>query len=85
MIQMVFKKVDGRKCVLLGLDDVNVQRLTSDQPIKVDGKVLELDFDILIAHGKTQKDLITQLREVGFSIPDVGEPTPNNPVVVRNT
>lgn len=61
---------DGRRTVILGVDDRNVMRLCSGQPIRVDGRDMGLDVDILILHGPTYEDILAGLRKAGCEIPE---------------
>jgi hypothetical protein len=60
---------DGRRTLILGLDNRNVALLTSSRPIKIHGEEMGLDVDILIAHGPTLAELLNEMRDAGFEIP----------------
>jgi hypothetical protein len=60
---------NGRRTLILGLDDRNVQRLTTNQPLIVQGEEMGLDIDIYIAHAPSYGELFAQMRAAGFTIP----------------
>jgi hypothetical protein len=62
---------NGRRMLFLGVDDENVVRLVSNEPIRVSGEDFGVDFDILIVHGKTYARLFSDMRAAGFEIPNV--------------
>lgn len=73
MIRAVHIRPDGRKLLILGLDQTNVERLKSGQPVLVEGGLMGLDvpIDVAIMYGETLDNVAKDLREMGFSsIPD---------------
>lgn len=83
MIRAMKKLDGGRRLIVLGVDDENVRRLTSNDPIMVDGASVGMpDVRILIVHGRTLKDAGKALEEIGFEMPEIpdGQP-PRAPVV----
>lgn len=77
MIRALTTQKDGRKMLILGVDRINIERLTSKQPIIVRGGQfgMDLPMDVLIMFGETLDDVAAELRQNGFeSVPD---PLPN--------
>jgi hypothetical protein len=60
---------NGRRMLFLGVDNQNVVRLVSNEPIRVNGEDFGLDFDILLVHGVTYAKLLSEMRAAGFEIP----------------
>lgn len=83
MIRAVATKKDGRKLLILGVDRTNIERLTSKQPIMVQGNQFGLDLpvDILIMFGETLDDVATELRQSGVGpVPNpLPDPEKNDP------
>ncbi len=48
---MIKARIENR--ILLGIDEENVKRLKEGKPILVKGKYLAIEYDIIIAYGKT--------------------------------
>lgn len=71
MIRAVARKKNGRTLLVLGVDDVNVKHLTSNEPIHVEGAPLGIDVDVLIMHGTTLRDVIRQLKDAGVELPEI--------------
>ena len=40
-----------------GLSEENIHKLREGMPIKIDGKTIGLNLDIIILYGKTEKDI----------------------------
>jgi hypothetical protein len=56
MIRAVATKADGTKLLILGVDDENVKRLTSGQPIHVEGADVGIPgVDVVVMHGHTMQ------------------------------
>jgi hypothetical protein len=83
MIYAIATGKDGRKILLLGVDDRNIERLTSGKPLHADGGLVGLPIDVVLLHGKTYQDVIEQIRKAGFDIPDYpGDPPVDAPQVI---
>lgn len=55
--------INGRRTVMLGLSATNVERLRADQPIRIRGGTIGLDFDIVIDGGRgTEEQLLERWR-----------------------
>lgn len=70
MIRAVVTRSNGRRVLVLGIDDVNVKRLTEGQPIHVDGLLEGLNFEVIILYGSTLQDIVEDLRKTGLEVPD---------------
>ena len=73
MIRAVLTQANGRKMLILGVDDENIRRLTSGQPVRVLGETVDLELDVVIWHEHTTSEIIDSLRELGFAVPPVPE------------
>lgn len=69
MIRMTGRLANGIPFLLLGVDDENIKRLTSGQPIRCAGHTVGIDGDVLIVHGKTLDDVKDTLAKAGIPIP----------------
>ncbi len=72
MIRAVLTQNNGRKMLILGIDDENVRRLTSGQPIHVKGATVDLEVDVAIWHEHTLDEIVEKFREFGFDVPAGG-------------
>lgn len=63
-------EVNGRPMMLLGLSGENVTRLAAGEPIAFDGDQLGYAGKVVIVYGKTEDDIVAQLREHGLVPPD---------------
>lgn len=66
-----------QQLVVLGLSDINIQRLTNDKPVFVRGEELKIEHDIVIVHGRTEQDIVKSLTLLGIIPPGA---TPSSPV-----
>lgn len=60
---------NDRPVILLGIDERNVEGLKKGLPIKLDGKLLELDVDIIISYGARLQDIVDELAHAGVDVP----------------
>jgi len=54
-------KLKFKNKIILGLDKVNIKRLTEGQPIHIKARELKLEDDIFIVYGATLKDIAKEL------------------------
>lgn len=78
MIRFGGRTEDGRKLIGLALGRKNVEKLTSGQPIYVDGKTVGVpEVVIIIASAETSEEVMLELtraaQETGCSISDLDE------------
>ena len=85
MIRAVKKMADGSVLLLLGVDDGNIERLTSGQPIHVEGASVGIPgVNVAIMHGHTLQDIMDELKANGVDLPVDRLPivTPGHPIVL---
>jgi hypothetical protein len=63
MLKGVANLDNGRKLVIIGLSDKNIRLLQENKPIPILGTEMDVEFDILVFAGSTEKDLLDKLRE----------------------
>ena len=64
MIKMGGTTTKGRKFVILGLSDMNMQRLREKKPIVVHGEEINADTDIYICWGETEELLTKEFAQL---------------------
>lgn len=87
MIRAVKRMNDGSILLLLGVDDTNIARLTSGQPINIEGESVGIPgFNVVIMHGHTLQDIMDELKASGVDLPVDRLPiaVPGHPVVLSN-
>jgi hypothetical protein len=87
MIRAVKKRSDGTFLLLLGVDDHNIEQLTSGHPIHVEGGPLGIpEVNVMIVHGHTLQDVLDELKANGVEVPVDRLPvvTPGHPVALHN-
>lgn len=57
MIKAIANTKEGRKILIMGLSDLNVEKLTEGKPIHFDLEPLGMEGAIVILHGKTEDDI----------------------------
>jgi hypothetical protein len=57
----------GKPLMLLGLSGENVTRLVAGEPISFDAQQLGFPGNIMIMYGRTEDDIVTELRKYGPS------------------
>ncbi len=65
MVKAVTTLNNGRKLIVIGLSDLNLEKLREGQPIKVSlDKQLDMPLaaDIAIMYGKTEEDILIALK-----------------------
>lgn len=84
MIRAIQKRPDGSVLLLLGVDDTNIERLTSGKPIHVEGAMLGIPVDVVIMHGHTMQDVVDELKASGIEVPVDRVPIaePGRPVIM---
>ena len=55
----------GRRFVLLGLSDINLDKLREGKPIHVFGPEVGLDVDLVIFSGPTEDEMAKELEKLG--------------------
>ena len=71
----MIKAISGNN-IILGIDANNVEQLQQDNPIKILGAQLGIDFDIYIVYGHTLDEALTKILKVK---PDTGITQTGNP------
>lgn len=72
MIKALTTKKDGGKLLILGIDDRNIAKLTTGDPMIVRGAEIGLTIDILIVHKPTLADVTRYLQdELNMELPKV--------------
>jgi hypothetical protein len=82
MIKAVLHGGNGKKTLLIGLSQDNLDRLVTDMPIKVDALELVVEGGITMAEiteisifagppGSTEEDLVEMLNKAGLKTPNV--------------
>jgi hypothetical protein len=72
VIRGIVKGANGRTILLLGLDKEGVRRLTSGEPVFVDGRTVGLEtLDVVVMYGETIRDVMQELKKAGIKLPDV--------------
>jgi hypothetical protein len=69
MIRAVLTQGNGRKMLILGIDDENVRRLTSGQPIHCKGETVGLEVDVVVWHEHSTGEIVESMRQHGFDVP----------------
>jgi hypothetical protein len=88
VIRAVTTGPDGRRLLILGVDDENIKRLTSGQPLHVEGDPLGIPgITVVIMHGHSLQDVLDELKTSGVDLPVDRVPIakPGHPVVLRGT
>ncbi len=86
MLKAVMTKGDGTKLILLGLEELNIQRLKEGKPIHVEGEDIGFPgIQIGIIYGETQQAMIDELKKSGVELPIDRAPVvkPGQAVVFR--
>lgn len=66
MIRARLQMASGRSGLLLGITDENIARLRDGKPIRVDGRPLGVDVDVMICHGADETAIVAALRAAGL-------------------
>lgn len=61
MIRATVTGRGGRKGIILGLEEGNIERLRQGKPIHIHADELGFAGDIMIVYGKTQEDIAAEL------------------------
>ena len=56
-------KATSKQHIILGITDLNMEKLKEGLPIKIDGKELGISKDIIILYGKNEFAIVNDLRE----------------------
>lgn len=86
MLKAVMTKGDGTKLILLGLEEMNIQRLKEGKPIHVEGEDIGFPgIQIGIMYGETQQAMMDELKKSGVELPIDRAPVvqPGQAVVFR--
>jgi hypothetical protein len=65
----------GKRTLLLGVDRENMNRLMAGQPIYVEGKPLNLGFDVAIVFGESLQNVVEEMQKAGIHFPPSKEPS----------
>lgn len=68
MVKAIYKRKDGKPVLLMGLSDVNIEKLREGKPIVFDLEPLGLEGSVAIMHGKTEEDIAEELSK-HFKLP----------------
>lgn len=60
-----FKSNDNKLLIGLGLSEGNLKKLREGKPIYIMKEELGIDFDLLIFWGRTEKEMVKKLRDIG--------------------
>jgi oligoribonuclease (3'-5' exoribonuclease) len=70
MIKFLTRGKDKRTVLGLGITDMNIKMLQQGRPVHVKGEDVQMDrLDIMIFHGKTEADLLKQMKQAGIELP----------------
>lgn len=61
---MIKFKAEGM--VGFGLSAGNIEKLMQGMPIKVNGKDIGIDHDVVIFYGRTEQDMVQMFKDEGF-------------------
>lgn len=76
MIKATSKMKDGRPLLILGLSGENFTRMLADEPMAIDVGSLGDGMpalEVVLLAGKTEQDVVDQLRSAGLIGPDTEE------------
>lgn len=68
MVKASLTMADGRRLLILGLSDLNLEQLKKGKPIKVDLEPFGMEGAVAIMHGKTEEDITEELSK-HFKLP----------------
>ena len=60
----------GKNDLLFGLSEGNIRKLKKGEPIKIDLKEMGMEGTIFICYGKTEMDIMYDLKKAGMITPD---------------
>ena len=70
MIKARAHRDDGTSIMLLGLSNLNLQKLQAGLPIAFDGKPFGYDGEVIIVWGETEQAIVDALRGAGVQLPE---------------
>jgi len=69
MIKFTAKTGDGRDLIMIGLSELNIEKLKQGMPIAIEGKDLGMPtLMVSIFYGKTEKDMYNELKAAGINM-----------------
>lgn len=80
MIRAVLNRRDGGVTVLIGLSAENVTRMAGGEHVRAtmgDLKLPRMPHDVVIVYGRTEADIVDQLRAAGVDLPTGAFMVPN--------
>lgn len=70
MLKAAATMLDGRTCIVLGLNRLNTERLLGSKYIMVDLREYGIDINVLVMGGETEAAMLAEIRSYGISLPD---------------